>query len=190
MFKEREAGRLPGGLAVFGLLAGIIGGIWWMFAAGVHAQASGIIGGIALVIFFSICCAGLLVVNPNEAKVVTLFGQYTGSVRKMGLWWVHPLSMRRRVSMRVRNFESAKLKVNDHDGNPIEIAAVVVWKVVDSAEAMFEVDNYENYVHVQSESAVRNLSTTYPYDSHDEAVVSLRGSTAIVADGLRGEIHD
>jgi regulator of protease activity HflC (stomatin/prohibitin superfamily) len=189
MFKEREAGTLPGGLAVFGLLAGMIGGIWWMIAAGVHAEAGGIIGGSALLIFFSICCAGLFVVNPNEAKVVTLFGQYAGSVRKPGLWWVHPLSMRRRVSMRVRNFESAKLKVNDHDGNPIEIAAVVVWKVVDSAEAMFEVDSYENFVHVQCEAALRNLATSYPYDAHQDGQLSLRANITEVADQLRTEIE-
>ena len=98
--------------------------------------------------------------------------------------------MKKRISLRVRNFESSRLKVNDLDGNPIEIAAVVVWKVVDTAEAVFEVDNYENYVHVQSESALRNMATSYPYDAHDEALLSLRGHTSAIADHLRKEIQE
>jgi hypothetical protein len=133
--------------------------------------------------------AGLVVVNPNEARVVTLFGRYTGSVRIAGLWWVNPFTARKRVSLRVRNFESAKLKVNDHDGNPIEIAAVVVWRVVDSAEALFQVDNYQQFVSVQSESALRNLATTHAYDSHVADAMSLRGNTAEIADALRTEIQ-
>jgi regulator of protease activity HflC (stomatin/prohibitin superfamily) len=106
------------------------------------------------------------------------------------LRWANPFLTKKRISQRVRNFESAKLKVNDTDGNPIEIAAIVVWKVVDSAEAVFEVDDYENYVRVQSESAVRNLATRYPYDAHEEGHLSLRGSTDEVAKGLKAEIHD
>src|SRR5438132_3235682 len=190
MFQEREAGTLPGVVATFGLIAGMVASVWWMFSSGVRGEPWRIVGGTLLLSFFSICFAGLLVVNPNEAKVATLFGEYAGSVRKPGLWWVHPLSIRRRVSMRVRNFESAKLKVNDHDGNPIEIAAVVVWRVVDSAEALFEVDNYENFVHVQSEAALRNLATRHCYDAHDPAHTSLRGNTQEVADQLKREIQD
>ena len=134
--------------------------------------------------------AGLQVVNPNEGQVVQLAGTYLGTLRDQGFFWVNPLTNRRRVSLRVRNFESAKLKVNDHDGNPIEIAAVVVWKVVDTAEAIFHVDNYENFVHVQSEAALRNLATLHPYEPHEDGEVSLRGSTAVVADLLRKEIQD
>jgi len=137
-----------------------------------------------------VCFAGLQVVNPNEGQVVQLAGTYLGTLRDQGFYWVNPLTNRRRVSLRVRNFESAKLKVNDHDGNPIEIAAVVVWKVVDTAEAIFHVDNYENFVHVQSEAALRNLATLHPYEPHEEGEVSLRGSTAVVADLLRKEIQD
>ena len=111
---------------------------------------------------------GLFVVNPNEGKVLQLFGDYVGTVKTPGLRWANPLYTKKRISLRVRNFESAQLKVNDHDGNPIEIAAVVVWRVVDTAEAVFEVDDYENYVKVQTESALRNLATSYPYDAHDE----------------------
>ena len=141
------------------------------------------------------CCAvflllGLFVVNPNEGKVLQLFGQYVGTAKVPGLRFANPLYAKKRISLRVRNFESAKLKVNDLDGNPIEIAAVVVWKVVDTAEAMFEVDNYENYVHVQSEAALRNMATSYPYDAHEESQMSLRGNTAAIADHLRKEIQD
>jgi regulator of protease activity HflC (stomatin/prohibitin superfamily) len=189
MFREKEAGTLPGALMAFVLLLVMGGSVWGAIEMGRALNGWGIVGSLLLMIFAGISFAGLFVVNPNEAKVVTLFGQYTGSVRKPGLWWVNPFSMRRRVSMRVRNFESAKLKVNDHDGNPIEIAAVVVWKVVDSAEAMFEVDNYENFVHVQCEAALRNLATSYPYDAHQEAQLSLRANITEVAEQLRTEIE-
>jgi regulator of protease activity HflC (stomatin/prohibitin superfamily) len=134
--------------------------------------------------------AGLTVVNPNEAKVIQLFGVYKGTIRRQGFWWVNPLTSRRRVTLRVRNFESSKLKVNDRDGNPIEIAAVVVWRVVDTAEAIFQVNDYENFLHVQSESAVRVLATTYPYDAHEEGQIALRISAAEVAHKLREEIQE
>ena len=136
-----------------------------------------------------VCLGGLFVVNPNEAKVVQLFGSYVGTVREPGFKWVNPFCTKRKVSQRVRNFETPKLKVNDHVGNPIEIAAVVVWKVVDTAEAVFEVDNYENFVHVQSESALRNLATSYPYDAHTEGEVALRSNTAEIAGELKKEIQ-
>jgi regulator of protease activity HflC (stomatin/prohibitin superfamily) len=122
--------------------------------------------------------------------VLQLFGAYRGTSRDEGLRWANPFFTKKRISLRVRNFESARLKVNDTDGNPIEIAAVIVWKVVDTAEAVFEVDDYEHYVKVQSESAVRNLATRYPYDAHDDGQLSLRGSTDEVAKSLKAEIHD
>jgi regulator of protease activity HflC (stomatin/prohibitin superfamily) len=143
-----------------------------------------------LICVWGVCFGGLTVVNPNEAKVVVLFGTYTGTLKHPGFWWVNPLSRRRRVSLRVRNFESSKLKVNDQDGNPIEIAAVVVWKVVETAEAVFHVDDYEHYVHVQSESAVRALATSYPYDAHVEGQMSLRMSVVEIAHKLRDEIQE
>jgi len=133
---------------------------------------------------------GLFVVNPNEGLVMQLFGAYRGTARTAGLRWANPFYTKRRISLRVRNFESQRLKVNDTDGNPIEIAAVVVWRVVDSAEACFEVDDFENYIKVQSEAAVRNLAARYPYDAHEEGHVSLRGSTAEVAKDLRHEIQE
>jgi regulator of protease activity HflC (stomatin/prohibitin superfamily) len=134
--------------------------------------------------------AGLFVVNPNEGRVLQLFGDYVGTAKVPGLRWANPFYTKKRISMRVRNFESGRLKVNDNEGNPIEIAAVVVWQVVDTAEAVFEVDDYNNYVKVQSESALRNLATSYVYDAHDEAQMSLRGHTAAVADHLKKEIQD
>ncbi|MFH0829515.1 MAG: SPFH domain-containing protein [Candidatus Kerfeldbacteria bacterium] len=135
-------------------------------------------------------CSGFLIINPNQAAIAQLFGEYVGSVKEEGFWWMNPFYMKRRISLRIRNFESGHLKVNDRDGNPIEIAAVVVWKIVDSAEALFNVDDYENFVRVQSESALRNMATSYPYDAHQEGVLSLRGSTAEVAEKLKGEIQE
>ncbi len=134
--------------------------------------------------------SGLFTVNPNEAKVLQLFGQYRGTVRADGLRWANPLTTKRAISTRVRNFESGLLKVNDRNGNPIEIAAVVVWRVVDTAEALFHVDRYEHFVEVQSEAALRNLASVYPYDAHEEGILSLRGTTSEVAEHLRNEIQD
>jgi regulator of protease activity HflC (stomatin/prohibitin superfamily) len=145
---------------------------------------------VLAIVFSGFGLFGLTIVNPNEAKVVQLFGTYKGTLKSQGFWWVNPLTSRRRVSLRVRNFESSKLKVNDHDGNPIEIASIVVWKVVDTAEAIFQVNDYENFVHVQSESAVRVLATTYPYDAHEEGQIALRISAAEVAHRLREEIQE
>jgi regulator of protease activity HflC (stomatin/prohibitin superfamily) len=122
--------------------------------------------------------------------VLQLFGAYRGTAREEGLRWANPFYTKKRISLRVRNFESAHLKVNDTDGNPIEIAAIVVWRVVDTADAVFDVDDYEHSSKVQTESAVRNLATHYPYDAHEEGHLSLRGSTDEVAKKLRGEIHD
>lgn len=150
------------------------------------------VGGVLFLIgtFLSIfCLGGLFVVNPNEARVLQLFGDYVGTVKEDGLRWANPFYTKRSIMLRVRNFESAKLKVNDHDGNPIEIGAVVVWKVVDTAEACFEVDNYEHYMNVQTEAAIRNLASHYPYDAHIEGEFSLRGSTDEVAARLKTEIQ-
>jgi hypothetical protein len=189
MIREREIRPLSGvfmlfilvaiGLVLPGLLIGAARADQGWAAAGF---------GLAWVIDL-LSLAGLFVVNPNEAKVVQLFGSYVGTVREPGFKWVNPFCTKRKVSQRVRNFETPKLKVNDHVGNPIEIAAVVVWKVTDTAEAVFEVDNYENFVHVQSESALRNLATSYPYDAHTEGEMALRSNTAEIAGELMKEIH-
>ncbi|SRR5579883_126627 len=158
------------------------------------AQASGhpglvpvAIAGFALLVFLS---KGFFQVQPNQGMVMQLFGRYAGTARETGLRWTNPFYAKRPVSLRVRNFESSKLKVNDSDGNPIEIAAVIVWQVVDTAEAVFQVDDYENYVHIQSESALRQMAQSYPYDSHDDAKPSLRSHGDEITTHLRDEIQD
>ena len=138
----------------------------------------------------AVCWAGLFMVHPNEAKVLQLFGKYVGTAHEPGLKWANPFYAKTAVSTRVRNFESGKLKVNDSRGSPIEIAAVVVWKVFDTAEALFEVDDYEEFVQIQSESALRNLSTTYPYEPHEGEGTALRSHPAEIAQALRKEIQD
>jgi regulator of protease activity HflC (stomatin/prohibitin superfamily) len=172
------------------LLVLAAGALRFLFLA-LRAQAiAGVLAAMLLVVATVICLGGFFVVNPNEGRVLQLFGAYQGTVRTPGLRWASPFYTKKYVSLRVRNFESGKLKVNDFDGSPVEIAAVVVWRVVDTAEAMFEVDNFENYVKVQTESAIRNLATRYPYDTHDDEKVSLRGNTAAVAADLKHEIQD
>jgi len=133
---------------------------------------------------------GFLIVQPNESKVLTLFGRYFGTVKEAGLWWVNPFTAKKRLTLRTRNFETAKLKVNDANSNPIEIGAIVVWRVVDTAEAMFEVDDYENYVRVQSESAVRALASSYPYDSHSTGEPALSTHTDVVAANLMVQLGE
>jgi regulator of protease activity HflC (stomatin/prohibitin superfamily) len=133
---------------------------------------------------------GLFGVSPNQGAVLQLFGRYVGTERSPGLRWANPLYSKRFVSLRTRNFETSQLKVNDLEGNPIEFAAIVVWNVVDTAEACFQVDSYENYVKVQSESALRNLAAAYPYDAHQDGVKSLRANMAEVAQHLREEIQE
>lgn len=148
------------------------------------------VGGALLLVFTVICLGGLFIVNPNEARVLTLFGNYVGSAKTPGLWWINPFTAKRKVSLRIRNFETAKLKVNDANSNPIEIASIVVWKVVDTAEAIFEVDDYENYVKVQSESAVRTLATAYPYDAHTAGEEALSTHTAEVSKRMLTEVQE
>ncbi|MEE4293041.1 MAG: SPFH domain-containing protein [Xanthomonadales bacterium] len=149
-----------------------------------------IIVNIVLLVVMLILFMGFFMVHPNQAKVLQLFGTYVGSVRETGLRWANPFYSKEAVSLRVRNFESGQMKVNDSSGNPIEIAAVVVWKVVDSAEAMFEVDDYESFVQIQSEAALRNMATSYPYEAHDEGTVALRSDPQAIAEKLREEVQD
>jgi regulator of protease activity HflC (stomatin/prohibitin superfamily) len=137
-----------------------------------------------------ICLKGFFMVHPNQAKVLQLFGTYVGSVRQTGLRWANPFYSKDPVSLRVRNFESGQMKVNDSSGNPVDIAAVVVWKVVDSAEALFEVDDYESFVQIQSEAALRNMATSYPYEAHGGEEVALRSHPQQIAEKLREEVQD
>jgi regulator of protease activity HflC (stomatin/prohibitin superfamily) len=191
MAHEKEMAGLPGWLVVSVILLVGVGTIWMMATAESVPGLDWIrAAGVLILILDGLSVIGFTVVNPNEASVVTLFGVYKGTLKRAGFWWVNPLTTRRKLSLRVRNFESSRLKVNERDGNPVEIAAVVVWRIVETFEAVFNVDDYENFVHVQSEAAVRNLATTYPYDSHDDGSVSLRLSAGEVADRMRHEIQD
>ena len=194
MIRERALSTVSGWLAL-PVLVIALGLSAWQFAGwagmaddgrggGGYAALWGLaIAAILLLLF------GFFIVNPNEARVLTLFGKYGGSVKSDGFHWANPLYKKRRISLKIRNFESSQIKVNDLEGNPIEIAAVVVWRVVETAEAMFEVDDYEHYVKVQTEAAIRNLATHYPYDAYVEGHMSLRGNTADVAEQLKTEVQ-
>jgi hypothetical protein len=142
---------------------------------------------LALILF---SFKGFFTLEPNEATVLTLFGKYTGTVRHQGFWWVNPLNSKKRISLRARNFDSERLKVNDKNGNPIEISAVVVWRVEDTAQASFEVDDFVEYIQVQSESAIRHLATSYPYDLTEGETASLRSSIEEVSEALGNEIQE
>ena len=190
MIRERAATTLPG-LVV--LLAGLLALGFLIYA--LITQAFGDSPGILitqaiLILVAGFVLLGVFVVNPNEGRVLQFFGDYVGTVKTPGLRWANPFYSKKRISLRIRNFESTKLKVNDLEGNPIEIAAVVVWRVVDTAEAVFEVDDYQNFVKVQTEAAVRNLATSYKYDAHEDDQMSLRGNTAAVADHMKKEIQE
>lgn len=145
---------------------------------------------VVITVMACVCLAGFYMVAPNEGRVLQLFGQYVGTDRALGLRWANPFYSKQRVSLRIRNFESGQLKVNDSAGNPIEIAAVVVWRVVDTAEAVFEVDDYEDYVAIQSEAAIRNMATSYPYDDHEGESITLRGSANEIGDILKAEVQE
>jgi regulator of protease activity HflC (stomatin/prohibitin superfamily) len=175
-------------LIVVVILASIAGIVH--FAQPETAQPAAIVGLLLVILIAAICLKGLFGVAPNQGAVLQLFGHYVGTERSPGLRWANPFYSKRLISLRTRNFETSQLKVNDVEGNPIEFAAVVVWNVVDTAEAIFQVDSYENYVKVQSEAALRNLAAAYPYDAHVEGVKSLRANMAEVAQHLKEEIQE
>ncbi len=178
---------IPALIALIVLLLADI--VWLIYAIQAHAVWA-IITAILAFIVLLVCLGGFFTVAPNEGKVLQFFGRYVGTVRDAGPRWANPFYSKTGVSLRVRNFESSKLKVNDLDGNPIEIAAVVVWQVVDTAEALFQVNDYENFVHIQSESALRQMAQSYPYDSHDSGGISLRSHGKEVADHLQEQIQE
>ena len=190
MIREIERKALSGGLMLVVLLVVTVFVLLGLIDSARQGDP-GRVGGFA---FFAAVVAllwsGLVTVQPNQGKALQLFGQYKGTLKQQGLWWANPFYTKKAVSLRVRNFETTKLKVNDHNSNPIEIGAVVVWQVTDTAEALFEVDNYEEYVKVQSESALRGLANQYPYDAHEEGQMSLSVNTQDVAEKLKVEIQD
>jgi hypothetical protein len=193
MANEIERKAVPGIPALLVLLLVAAGAVYLVgraIAANPDAPNGLLLAtGVAVGFVATVSLIGLFAVQPNQAKVLTLFGKYAGTVRTAGLWWSNPFFIKRSISLRVRNFETAKLKVNDKTSNPIEIGAIVVWQVVDSAEAMFEVDNYEDYVRVQSESAVRTLATSYPYDAHVDGERSLSHNAVEISDQLAHEVQ-
>jgi hypothetical protein len=190
MIRE-EVRKVSSGYLMLVILAVLqLGFAYGIFRAIVITSAPLVIAGIVASIIVLVLWAGLFMVHPNEAKVLQLFGKYVGTCHEPGLKWANPFFQKTAVSTRVRNFESSKLKVNDSNGSPIEIAAVVVWKVFDTAEALFEVDDYEEFVQIQSESALRNLSTTYPYEPHEGESFALRSNPVEIAQALRKEIQD
>jgi len=190
MIREQVRNVSSGYLMLVVLTIGQLGFGYAIYRAAVAISIGGIIAAALASVVVAICWAGLFMVHPNEAKVLQLFGKYVGTTHDPGLKWANPFYAKTAVSTRVRNFESSKLKVNDNRGSPIEIAAVVVWKVFDTAEALFEVDDYEEFVQIQSESALRNLSTTYPYEPHEGEGTALRSHPAEIAQALRQEIQD
>ncbi|MCT7354670.1 SPFH domain-containing protein [Streptomyces sp. 15-116A] len=191
--REFAAHSIGGGLALLLGLVGLLGGAGLIVSAtavsGAGGKAALIIGGILVVLASFLAMAGLNMVAPGEARVVQLFGRYRGTIRQDGLRWVNPLTSRTRISTRVRNHETAVLKVNDAYGNPIELAAVVVWRVEDTAQATFEVDDYIEFVSTQTEAAVRHIAIEYPYDAHEEDGLSLRGNAEEITEKLAVELH-
>ncbi|QYR53750.1 SPFH domain-containing protein [Lysobacter soyae] len=195
--KEREIGSLPGiPFLLCVLVLAIVSA--WMFVtgigpdpdnAGVNSLAK-VFGGIVLATLSFLSLIGLYKVEPNQSVVLSLFGKYVGTVKANGLRWNNPFYAKRKVSQRVRNFESGKLKVNELDGSPIEIASVIVWQVVDASEAVYNVDEYETFVHIQSESALRAMATSYPYDQHEEGQLSLRSHATEIGEHLKKELQE
>ncbi|QDY48161.1 SPFH domain-containing protein [Stenotrophomonas maltophilia] len=194
--KEKSLSSLNGlGTLAGALLVALTGGA--LFVLGVAAKASTgspnlllMLAGILVAALAVFALAGLYTVQPNQAAVLSLFGKYVGTVKDNGLRWNNPFYAKRRVSQRVRNFESGKLKVNELDGSPIEIAAVIVWQVVDASEAVYNVDDYESFVHIQSESALRAMATSYPYDQHEDGQLALRSHASEISQHLKNELAE
>ena len=187
--KENPIRSLPGIPVLIGLVLVMLAGAW-LVAATLHGGGYAWIGGAALLAVAIFLLVGLYMVEPNQAAVLSLFGKYVGTVKESGLRWNNPFLGKKKVSLRVRNFESGKLKVNELDGSPIEIASVIVWRVVDSAEAVFNVDDYESFVHIQSEAALRAMATSYPYDAHEDGQLALRSHAAEISQHLKDELAE
>ncbi|MEN1925528.1 SPFH domain-containing protein [Luteimonas sp. MJ293] len=184
--------RSLSGIPVLAALLAVMAACAYAFYL-VVAAAGGVallIGAIIVAVLAVFLLIGLYMVEPNQSAVLSLFGKYVGTVQENGLRWNNPFFTKRKVSLRIRNFESGKLKVNELDGSPIEIAAVIVWKVVDSAEAVFNVDDYESFVHIQSEAALRAMATSYPYDQHEEDQMSLRSHPVAISDELKRHLDE
>jgi regulator of protease activity HflC (stomatin/prohibitin superfamily) len=195
--KENPIRSLSGIPFLLGVVVALAVAVW-LVATGIGpdpdnagiASGGSIIGGLLLGLLAFLSLIGLYTVQPNQAAVISLFGKYVGTVKANGLRWNNPFYSKKKISLRVRNFESGKLKVNELDGSPIEIAAVIVWQVVDASEAVFNVDDYESFVHIQSESALRTMATSYPYDQHEEGQVALRSHATEISQHLKDELAE
>ncbi|MFB8126216.1 SPFH domain-containing protein [Streptomyces bacillaris] len=192
---EVTAHSIPGGLGLLLTVLGVFAGVGLAITGGVIGAGGNNAVGVPLCIFGILlalasffCMSGVKMVAPGEARVIQLFGRYVGTIRADGLRWVNPLTSSRKISTRVRNHETAVLKVNDAYGNPIELAAIVVWKVEDTAQALFEVDDFLEFVATQTESAVRHIAIEYPYDAHEEDGLSLRGNAEEITEKLAVEL--
>jgi hypothetical protein len=190
MIREISRNGISGYL-VLGILPVLLLIVAWLVYTSIQAESilMTILSALSFIIVLALGAGGFFMVHPNQARVLTLFGTYVGSARQTGLRWANPFYAKKAVSLRIRNFDCDTLKVNDSSGNPIEIAAVVVWKVVDSAEAVFEVDDYISFVQIQSEAALRNLATSYPYEAHD-GEIALRSDPQKIAEELKTEVQD
>ncbi|MGY4891199.1 UNVERIFIED_CONTAM: SPFH domain-containing protein [Xanthomonas axonopodis] len=190
--KEKPIGSLPGIPVVLVAGAGLVGTSWVVLT--MMADNSVTLGAFVAAVLVAAACifmlAGLYTLEPNQAAVLSLFGKYVGTVKDAGLRWNVPFYAKRRVSQRVRNFESGRLKVNELDGSPIEIAAVIVWQVLDASEAVYNVDDYESFVHIQSEAALRAMATSYPYDQHEDGQISLRSHPAEISEQLKRHLDE
>ena len=186
--KENQIRSLPGIPMLLALLAAVLAAAWIALNSG-GAPAQFVLAALAGLVAL-LCLLGLYMVEPNQAAVLSLFGKYVGTAKESGLRWNSPFYSKKKVSLRVRNFESGKLKVNELDGSPIEIAAVIVWRVVDSAEAVYNVDDYESFVHIQSEAALRAMATSYPYDQHEDGQISLRSHPVEISDRLKEQLDE
>lgn len=192
MMREKKAWYVSGYLALLVALVALLGGVFLtLYTAITEALPVSFVPiGIVLVLLSIVCFTSIVIVQPNQAKVITFFGTYTGTISESGLWMVLPFTNKTNVSLKVRNFNSQTLKVNDAEGNPIEIGAVVVYKVTDTAKATFDVDQYEKFVGIQSETALRHIAAQYPYDTFtDESKISLRGNADEVAAELLLELQ-
>ena len=188
--KENSVNSWPGIAFLLFLILALLG-CAYLFITGLAGQQIGqVVGAVVAAFVFLVMLGGFYMVEPNQAAVLSLFGKYIGTVKDQGLRWNNPFYSAKKISLRVRNFESSKLKVNDLEGNPIEIGAIIVWQVVDSAEAVYNVDDFESFVHIQCESALRAMATSYPYDQHEEGKISLRSHAAEIAKHLTEEIQE
>ena len=188
--KEAPKRSLPGIPMLLLLILLELGAILIFVAGGLSGFSPLVFSGLGIFVVLAVGFGGFYMVEPNQAAVLSLFGKYVGTVKDQGLRWNNPFFSAKKVSQRVRNFESGKLKVNELEGSPIEIAAVIVWQVVDSAEAVYNVDDYESYVHIQSEAALRAMATSYPYDQNEEGQIALRSHGAEISKHLQEEIQE